>query len=117
MDTNIRIQRYTYMHAYMSSYIKTSPPPLSHRQQTKGKMSFIHSFNPDICIAPLQVHYYSEALPTTVIDSVIITTPPRGLGGVVMIDAAIGAHGRGSRPAHYFTVAATLDKSLTSHCL
>ena len=41
----------------------------------------------------------------------------RGLGGVVVIDAAIGAHGRGSRPAHYFTVAATLDKSLTSHCL
>ena len=25
----------------------------------------------------------------------------RGLGGVVVIDAAIGAHGRGSRPAHY----------------
>ena len=42
---------------------------------------------------------------------------PRGLGGVVVIDAAIGAHGRGSRPAHYFTVAATLEKSLTSHCL
>ena len=40
----------------------------------------------------------------------------RGLGGVVVIDAAIGAHGRGSRPAHYLTVAATLDKSLTSHC-
>ena len=42
---------------------------------------------------------------------------PRGLGGVVVIDAAIGAYGRGSRLAHYFTVAATLDKSLTSHCL
>src|SRR6218665_3249588 len=26
MDTNIRIQIYTYMHAYMSSYIKISPP-------------------------------------------------------------------------------------------
>ena len=36
---------------------------------------------------------------------------------VVVIDAAIGAHDRGSRPVHYFTVAATLDKSLTSHCL
>jgi len=35
----------------------------------------------------------------------------------VVIDAAIGAHSRGSRPAHYLTVAATLDKSLTSHCL
>ena len=33
-----------------------------------------------------------------------------GLGGVVVIDAAIGAHGCGSRPAHYLTVAATLDK-------
>src|SRR6218665_524534 len=42
---------------------------------------------------------------------------PTGLGGVVVIDAAIGVHGRGSRLAHYFTVAATLDKSLTSHCL
>src|SRR6218665_3169179 len=41
----------------------------------------------------------------------------RGLGGVVVIDAAIGEYGRGSRLAHYFTVAATLDKSLTSHCL
>ena len=40
-----------------------------------------------------------------------------GLGGVVVIDAAIGVHGRCSRLAHYFTVAATLDKSLTSHCL
>ena len=26
--------------------------------------SFIHLFIPDISIAPLQVHYYSEALPT-----------------------------------------------------
>ena len=41
----------------------------------------------------------------------------RGLGGVVVIDAAIGAHGCCSRPAHYLTVVATLDKSLTSHCL
>jgi len=41
----------------------------------------------------------------------------RGLGGVVVIDAAIGAHGRVSRPVHYLTVAATLDKSLTSHWL
>jgi len=40
----------------------------------------------------------------------------RGLGGVVVIDAAIGVHGSGSRLAHYFTVAETLDKSLTSHC-
>jgi len=31
----------------------------------------------------------------------------------VVIDAAIGAHGRGSRPVHYLTVAATLDKSLS----
>ena len=38
----------------------------------------------------------------------------RGLGGVVVIDAAIGAHRRGSCPVHYLTVAATLDKSLTS---
>src|SRR6218665_2228990 len=44
-------------------------------------------------------------------------TDKRGLDGVVVIDAAIGAHGRGSRPAHYFTAAATLDKSLTSYCL
>src|SRR6218665_2636859 len=41
----------------------------------------------------------------------------RRVGGGVVIDAAIGAHGRGSRPVHYLTVAATLDKSLTSHCL
>jgi len=28
-------------------------------------IKFIHSFTLDISIAPLQVHYYSEALPTT----------------------------------------------------
>src|SRR6218665_283817 len=39
-------------------------------------------------------------------------TLQRGLGGVVVIDAAIGVHGRGSRLGHHFTVAATLDKSL-----
>jgi len=51
---------------------KNKLPPLSHRPQTitKRKMIFIHSFNPDISIAPPYVHYYSEALPTTVIDSV-----------------------------------------------
>jgi len=36
---------------------------------------------------------------------------------LIMIDAAIGAHGRGSRLVHYLTVAAPLDKSLTSHCM
>ena len=49
--------------------------------------------------------------------SIMVTMALGGLGGVVVIDAAIGAHGCGSRPAHYLTVAATLDKSLTSHCL
>src|SRR6218665_133507 len=39
------------MHTCMNSYIKTSPP-LSHRPQRKEKMIFIHSFNPDISIAP-----------------------------------------------------------------
>ena len=47
---------------------------------------------------------------------VVVVVVMRGLG-VVVIDAAIGAHGCGSRPTHYLTVAATLDKSLTSHCL
>jgi len=47
----------------------------------------------------------------------ILFDKSRGLGGVVVIDAPIGVHGRGSRLGHYFTVAATLDKSLTSHCL
>src|SRR6218665_3456219 len=65
------------MHTCMNSYIKQAPP-LSHRPQTTGKMTFIHSFNPDISIAPLSVHYYSEALPTiTVIDSVRVYTMKR----------------------------------------
>src|SRR6218665_878122 len=42
---------HTFMHTCMNSYIKTSPP-LSHRPQRKEKMIFIHSFNPDISIAP-----------------------------------------------------------------
>src|SRR6218665_3823661 len=56
---------------------KNKPPSLSHRPQTKGKMIFIHSFNPDISIAPLQVHYYSEALPTTIIDIIGVYTTKR----------------------------------------
>ena len=44
---------------------------------------------------------------------------PEGARWSSGIEAAIGARGRrrGSRPVHYLTVAATLDKSLTSHCL
>src|SRR6218665_4159622 len=70
MDTNIRIQRYTYMHAYMSSYIKTSPPIITSTTD-KGEND-IHSF--------IQSGYlYSaslspQALPTTVIDSVGVYT-------------------------------------------
>src|SRR6218665_2202366 len=41
-----------YKHSCMNPYIKMSPP-LSHLPQTKGKMIFIYSFNPDISIAPL----------------------------------------------------------------
>src|SRR6218665_2128221 len=78
MHTNMLIQRYTYIHAYMHEFIhKNKPPPLSHRPQTKGKMILIHSFNPYISIAPLYVHYYSEALPTTVTDSVGVYTTKR----------------------------------------
>jgi len=31
----------------------------------------IHSFNPDISIAPLEVHYYSEMLPTTALTDAV----------------------------------------------
>ena len=41
---------------------------------------------------------------------------PEGARWSSGIEAAIGARGRGLRPVHYITVAATLDKSLTSHC-
>ena len=37
----------------------------------------------------------------------------RGLGGVVVIDAAIGVHGRGSRLAHYFSDLGQVVKSLS----
>ena len=50
-------------------------------------------------------------------DPLVVGGYLRGLGGVVGIDAAIGARGCGSRPVYYLTVARTLDKSLTSHCL
>src|SRR6218665_3948556 len=70
--TYTEIYIYTFMHTCMNSYIKTSPPIITSTTD-KGENdihSFIHSFNPDIYIAPLHVHYYSEALPTTVIYSV-----------------------------------------------
>jgi len=34
-------------------------------KQDSAHHSFIHSLIPDVSIAPLQVHYYSEALLTT----------------------------------------------------
>jgi len=34
-------------------------------QSLRFKLLFIHSFVPYISVAPLQVHYYAEALPTT----------------------------------------------------
>src|SRR6218665_3709160 len=101
----------------------------------------MHSFIPNISIAPFQFtitqglprlqHLYCVAvntlkrnrqlrakdLPKVHTRRLEWESTLRGLGGVVVIDAAIGAHGRGSRLAHYFTVAATLDKSSTSHCL
>jgi len=43
---------------YEILYCTPSRKPNHHSGQT-------HSFIPDISIAPLQVHYYSDALPTT----------------------------------------------------
>src|SRR6218665_1235228 len=67
---------HTFMHTCMNSYIKTSPPIITSTTD-KGEMIFIHSFNPDISIAPLLVHYYSGALPTTVIYSLGVYTTKR----------------------------------------
>src|SRR6218665_3082487 len=65
MHTNTRIQRYTYIHAYMHEFIHKNKPLLIITSTTeKGENdihSFIYSFNPDIYIAPLYVHYYSGA--------------------------------------------------------
>src|SRR6218665_2691365 len=58
---------HTFMHTCMNSYIKASPPIITSTTD-KGENDFIHSIM--ISIAPPEVHYYSEALPTTVIDSV-----------------------------------------------
>ena len=73
--------------------------------------SAVHSLN----LAALRIVAFLQ-LPARAF-SATCTWVVRGLGGVVVIHAAIGAYGRGSRLAHYFTVAATLDKSLSSHCL
>jgi len=44
MHTNIHIQRYTYILAYMHEFIQKSKPPLSHQPHTMGKWySFVHS--------------------------------------------------------------------------
>src|SRR6218665_2722654 len=43
---------------------KETQPKTKH-QQSRRVFSFVHSFVPDISIAPLQVHYCSEVLPTT----------------------------------------------------
>src|SRR6218665_3703526 len=62
MHTNIYVYRdiHTFMHTCMNSYIKTSPHIITSTTD-KGEND-IHSFNPDISIAPLEVHYYSVAL-------------------------------------------------------
>src|SRR6218665_2684542 len=56
MHTNIRIQRYTYIPAYMHEFIHKNNPPIITSTTDKGGNvihSFIHSFNPDISVAPL----------------------------------------------------------------
>src|SRR6218665_1892551 len=68
------IHVHTFMHACMNLYIKASPPLCIITSITDKGENDIHSLNPDISIAPRSVHYYSEALPTTVIDSVGVYT-------------------------------------------
>src|SRR6218665_1817056 len=100
IHTCIHTYIHAYIYTYIQSYILTYFGILIHigiHTYIHSRLAYIHT-DVYVCIS-------------------ITTTPPRGLGGVVVIDAAIGAHGRGSRLVHYLTVAATLDKSLTSHCL
>jgi len=54
-------------------------PPLQPSDPTTATSTviIIHSFIPDISIAPLQVHYYSQALPTTSRYCVGVNTPKR----------------------------------------
>src|SRR6218665_987573 len=47
---------------WLNSLIDLAP---SHYTYVMGVFSFIHTFIPAISVAPLQVLYYSEALPTT----------------------------------------------------
>src|SRR6218665_564806 len=49
---------HTILHTCMNSYIKTNLSIIPSTTDN-GKVIFIHSFIPDISIAPLEVHYYS----------------------------------------------------------
>src|SRR6218665_1569968 len=53
-SSKCRCSNYSVCHSFIHSFIH----------------SFSHSFVPDISIATLQVHYYSEALPNNSIDTV-----------------------------------------------
>src|SRR6218665_1853732 len=44
MHTNTRIQRYTYIHAYMHEFIHKNKPPIITSTTEKGKIIFIHLF-------------------------------------------------------------------------
>src|SRR6218665_122889 len=69
MHTNVYIYRdiHTFLHTCMNLHTKQAPLYLIDHRQWEND---IHSFIPDISIAPILVHYYSEALPTTAIDTV-----------------------------------------------
>src|SRR6218665_1420051 len=68
-NINTENQRYTYILAYMHKFIHKSKPPIIPSTTDNGKMIFIYSgYFYSASLSPLG--YYSEALPTAVIDTV-----------------------------------------------
>ena len=58
--TYMHAYMYTYIHTYIHTYINTYIHTYIHTYVR----TFIYLFIPAISLAPLPVHYYSEALPT-----------------------------------------------------
>ena len=117
-NINTENQRYTYILAYMHKFIHKSKPPIIPSTTDNGKMIFIYSgYFYSASLSPLG--YYSEALPTTAIDTVseftreaLQATVSEGLAQSLYIVARAGFEPRAANASNFIVILPILQPSL-----